>query len=269
MITLEDVHFYIGDHHIIKGVSFSVDEGETIAIIGASGSGKSTLLKLMLGLYKPTSGSVRIDGTEISSLKEKEIRAVRRRIGMVFQDGALFDSLTVGENVGYYLLEHSNLKLSDVEDEVIHMLDFVGLNPAIRDSLPDELSGGMQRRVAIARSLVSTHPKIMLYDEPTTGLDPQATKRISNIILKIREPRKVSQVVVTHQIADAFRVADRFIMIEDGRKIFDGGGKDLLRSQNEDIIKFLEPFNRAIARQNELVMEMNNHHEKSWQSKVE
>jgi len=258
MIRLEDVHFHIEDNHIIKGVSLQIGEDETIALIGQSGSGKSTILQLILGLYTPTSGKVLIDGIDISRLKEQELREVRKRIGMVFQAGALFDSLTVGENVGYYLLEHSRMKLSDIEDEVVSMLDFVGLDPSIRDRLPDELSGGMQRRVAIARALVSTHPKVMLYDEPTTGLDPQMTKRITDIILKLRNARSVSQVVVTHQIADAFRVADRFLMIEDGEKIFDGRGRKLLNSEDERIISFLEPFNNAIARQNELIEEINN-----------
>jgi len=258
MIELHDVHFHIADNHIIRGVSMNIDEGETVAIIGQSGSGKSTILKLMLGLHRPTSGRVVIDGIDITDLKERKLRDVRKRMGMVFQDGALFDSLTVGENVGYYLLEHSGMKQEDIEKEVIDMLEFVGLEPDIRDRLPDELSGGMQRRVAIARALVSTRPKVMLYDEPTTGLDPQMTLRISNIVLKLRETRNVSQIVVTHQIADAFRVADRFIMIEEGHKIFDGSGKKLLSSNDESIINFLQPFNNAIARQNELMMEMNN-----------
>lgn len=258
MIELERVDFRIGDHHIIKDVSFSVQEGETVAIIGASGSGKSTLLKLILGLYTPTSGAVRIDGVDISRLNAKRIREVRKQIGMVFQDGALFNSLTVGENVGYYLLEHSNLKLTDIEEEVIGMLEFVGLDPALRDSLPDELSGGMQRRVAIARALISTRPRIMLYDEPTTGLDPQMTERVTKILLKIREPRDVAQIVVTHQITDAFQVAERFIMIDSGRVVFDGTGRDLLNSESTAIIGFLGPFNSSVARHCELLEEVNN-----------
>ncbi len=258
MIELKDVNFSIENKDIIKGVSFSVQDGETVCIIGASGSGKSTLLKLMLGLYAPTSGSVRIDGVEISRLSAKQIRDVRKQIGMVFQDGALFNSLTVGENVGYYLMEHSNLKLADIEEEVINMLEFVGLDPNLMDSLPDELSGGMQRRVAIARALMSTRPKIMLYDEPTTGLDPPMSERVTNILLKIREPRNVTQIVVTHQIADAFHVAERFIMIDSGGLIFDGVGKELLKSKDPAIIEFLGPFNSALARQYELLEDVNN-----------
>jgi phospholipid/cholesterol/gamma-HCH transport system ATP-binding protein len=258
MIVLDNVDFYIEGHHIIRDVSFTIDEGETVAVIGESGSGKSTLLKLILGLYTPTSGSVLIDGVDISKLNAKEIREVRKQIGMVFQDGALFDSLTVGENVGYYLMEHSNLKLEDIEEEVISMLNFVGLDPELRDSLPDELSGGMQRRVAIARALISTRPRIMMYDEPTTGLDPRMLARVSNIILKISEPRNVSQIIVTHQIADAFHLAKRFIMIDSGRIIFDGGGNQLLKSQNENIIKFLRPFNASLTRHYEMLEEVNN-----------
>lgn len=256
MISLEDVHFHIGENHIIRGISFDVAEGEIVAIIGASGSGKSTLLKLILGLYSPTSGQVHVDGTDITTLKERKLRKIRKRMGMVFQDGALFDSLTVGENVGYYLLEHSGMKLADIEEEVITMLHFVGLDPKLIDRLPDQLSGGMQRRVAIARALVSTRPKVMLYDEPTTGLDPRATKRITDIINRISKPKATSQVVVTHQITDAFRVSDRFIMLDEGEKIFDGTGKELLSSKDENIIKFLGPFNSVIEKHCRLLAEM-------------
>jgi phospholipid/cholesterol/gamma-HCH transport system ATP-binding protein len=258
VILLDDVHFSIGSQRIIRGISFEILAGETVAIIGASGSGKSTLLKLILGLYSPNSGKVLIDGIEISKMKEYKLRAVRKRIGMVFQDGALFDSLTVGENIGYYLLEHSKMKLKDIEEEVENMLEFIGLDSELRDRMPDELSGGMQRRVAIARALVSLKPKVMLYDEPTTGLDPVSTKRMTDIICKISEPHETAQVIVTHQIADAFRVADRFIMIDNGRKVFDGNGKSLLSSKDEDIISFLGPFNAVIARHCEMLAESNN-----------
>jgi phospholipid/cholesterol/gamma-HCH transport system ATP-binding protein len=258
MISLSNVQFYIDEHHIIKGITFAIGEGETVAVIGQSGSGKSTILKLILGLYEPTSGDVVVDGINLGHLSERDLRQIRKRIGMVFQDGALFDSLTVGENVGYYLLEHSKLKLTDIDGEVVNMLEFVGLDPLIRDRLPDELSGGMQRRVAIARALMSTKPRIMLYDEPTTGLDPQATKRITDIMLRIREQRNVTQVIVTHQIADAFRVADRFIMVEDGRIVFDGSGKELLSASHESIISFLGPFNTAVAKHCELLEETGN-----------
>jgi len=257
MIRLEDVNFKIGNNHIIRDLSLEITEGETVSVIGQSGSGKSTILKLILGLYQPTSGNVFIDEVDISNLKESKLREVRKQIGMVFQAGALFDSLTVGENIGYYLLEHSKMKLEDIADEVIQMLEFVGLPASIIDRLPDQLSGGQQRRVAIARALISTKPKIMLYDEPTTGLDPQMTKRITKLILKIREPRNVAQIVVTHQIADAFHIADRFIMISEGDKIFDGSGKELLRSSNTDIIKFLGPFNDVVSRHCELLSEVN------------
>ncbi len=256
MISLEDVHFYIGDNHIIRGISFDIAEGETVAIIGASGSGKSTLLKLILGLYYPTSGQVFVDGIDISSMKERKLRKIRKRMGMVFQDGALFDSLTVGENIGYYLLEHSKMKLADISDEVSAMLEFVGLDPELIDRLPDELSGGMQRRVAIARALVSTRPQVMLYDEPTTGLDPRATKRITDIINKIGDQKTTAQIVVTHQITDAFRVSDRFIMIDSGEKIFDGTGKQLLSCKDQNIIKFLGPFNSVIEKHCRLLAEM-------------
>jgi len=263
MIRLENIEYYIGDIHIIRDVSLEVDEGETLSIIGQSGSGKSTLLKLILGLSRPTSGRVYIDNIDITDMKEVQLREVRKRIGMVFQAGALFDSLTVGENVGYYLLEHSSMKLSDISEEVQQMLSFVGLPAEIIDRLPDELSGGQQRRVAIARALLSTKPRIMLYDEPTTGLDPEMTDRIVNLIMKIKEPRNVSQIVVTHQIADAFNLADRFVMIDGGRKIFDGDGKRLLGSTDESIVKFLRPFNSVVSKHCELLTQVNGYNETS------
>ncbi len=257
MIRLQNVDYHIGEAQIIKDFSLEIGEEETVAIIGQSGSGKSTLLRLILGLSRPTQGRVYVDEIDITDMKEEQLREVRKRIGMVFQAGALFDSLTVGENVGYYLLEHSSMKLVDISDEVEQMLSFVGLPKGIIDRLPDELSGGQQRRVAIARALISTKPQIMLYDEPTTGLDPEMTERIIRLIMKIKEPRNVAQVVVTHQIADAFNLADRFIMIDAGRKIFDGNGKQLLRSTNDNIIKFLRPFNAVVSKHCELLAQVN------------
>ncbi len=257
MIRLENVYFRIGDSEIIRDLSLRITEGETVAVIGQSGSGKSTILKLILGLHRPTSGKVIIDDIDISQLREYKLREVRKHIGMVFQEGALFDSLTVGENVGYYLLEHSRMRLEDISEEVLQMLEFVGLPADTIDRLPDQLSGGQQRRVAIARALISTKPRIMLYDEPTTGLDPEMTKRITNLILKIKEPRNVAQIVVTHQIADAFFIADRFIMIAEGRMVFDGSGKELLRSDNADIIRFLGPFNDVVSRHCGMLSEVN------------
>jgi phospholipid/cholesterol/gamma-HCH transport system ATP-binding protein len=176
-------------------------------------------------------------------MKENQKREVRKGIGMVFQDGALFDSLTVGENVGYYLLEHTKLNWEEIEERVRRMLGFVGLDAdEIIDKLPEELSGGMQRRVAIGRALLSTNPTVMLYDEPTTGLDPQSTETVLDLINKLTQHRRISTIVVTHEIADAIAVANRFMLIWEGELIFDGSTNDLRDSTDSRVRSFLEPF---------------------------
>ncbi|MBK7141233.1 MAG: ATP-binding cassette domain-containing protein [bacterium] len=167
---------------------------------------------------------------------------------MVFQDGALFDSLTVGENVGYYLLEHSQMAWPDIEAKVREMLGFVGLDAdEIIDKLPEQLSGGMQRRVAIGRALLSTDPKVMLYDEPTTGLDPQSSETVLELINKLTGQRQISTIVVTHEIADAFAVANRFMLIWGGELVFDGNVDELRTSSDERVRSFLEPFRTSFA----------------------
>jgi phospholipid/cholesterol/gamma-HCH transport system ATP-binding protein len=166
---------------------------------------------------------------------------------MVFQDGALFDSLSVWENVAYYLLENSKMPLNEIGDKAIQMLGFVGLDAdEIMYKLPEHLSGGMQRRVAIGRALLSTDPSLMLYDEPTTGLDPQAAEKILQLIMKLQSEKELSTIVVTHQIADAICVADRFIVIVDGVLAFDGNLEELRDSKDIRVMKFLEPFKASI-----------------------
>ncbi|UCD17602.1 MAG: ATP-binding cassette domain-containing protein [Candidatus Zixiibacteriota bacterium] len=247
MIEFRDVNYAIGDKQILKHVSFRIPAGEPRIIVGHSGSGKSTILRLILGLACPTSGEIIIDGQNICGLEEKRLREIRRQIGMVFQDGALFDSMTVGENVGYYLLEHTEMKLDEIEDNVRQMLGFVGISDEYLDRLPDELSGGMQRRVAIGRALLSTNPKIMLYDEPTTGLDPQMTTNIISLINRLMEHRHVTSIIVTHQIADAFKIGDRFIFIDAGEVAFDGDVNGLRDSKDPRVVEFLGPFRKSIA----------------------
>lgn len=250
MIEFQNINYSIGDKQIIKDISFSIPNGEPRVIMGQSGSGKSTILRLILGLIYPDNGDILIDGQSICRMKEKELRKIRKRIGMVFQDGALFDSLTVGENVGYYLLEHSKMKLDDIEEKVVEMLGFVGLSVEIIDRLPEELSGGMQRRVAIGRALLSTDPKIMLYDEPTTGLDPQMTRNVINLINRLREVKNVTSIVVTHQISDALEMADKFIIIDSGEVAFDGDISQLREADDPRVLSFLGPFRESVANVN-------------------
>lgn len=246
MIDLKNVNFAYEDKPVLKNVSISIDEGEALVIMGPSGSGKSTILRLILGLETPQQGEVLIDGQNISQLNESEKREIRKKIGMVFQQGALFDSLLVGENVGYYLLEHSKLPMSEITERVIQMLGFVGLDAEeIINKLPEQLSGGMQRRVAIGRALLSTDPKIMLYDEPTTGLDPLATSNVISLINKLHDERKIASITVTHQIADALEVGDRFVVVAEGEIVLDGTLEQLRDSADPRVTEFLEPFQAA------------------------
>lgn len=243
MIQFRNVNFAYDERPILKDISLDISSEESLVIMGPSGSGKSTILRLLLGLDCPQSGTILVNGRDICRMKEKEKAEVRQRIGMVFQDGALFDSLTVGENVGYYLLELTRTPIEEVEKRVREMLGFVGLDPdQVIDQLPDQLSGGMQRRVAIARALVSTNPQIMLYDEPTTGLDPQAIENVLTLINKLSATKKISSIMVTHQIVDAFSVADRFIVVDEGEKVFDGSPEELRASEDKQVQAFLAPF---------------------------
>lgn len=249
MIELRNVHFaYDETQPILKDINLRVDQSESVVIMGPSGSGKSTILRLILGLECPQQGAVFVDDQNICLMKEPEKRIVRKRIGMVFQDGALFDSLSVGENVGYYLLEHTNLSWQEVESKVVEMLGFVGLNvDEVINKLPEHLSGGMQRRVAIGRALLSTNPSVMLYDEPTTGLDPPATEQVLQLINKLTDEKKISTIVVTHQIADAIAMASRFIVIHGGEVAYDGDLEGLRICDDVRVQSFLEPFRSSFA----------------------
>ena len=243
MIELRNVNFSYEERPILRDVSFTIDDNETVVIMGPSGSGKSTILRLILGLECPQSGQVIIDGQNICVMKGKPLREIRKQIGMVFQDGALFDSLTVGENVGYYLFEFTKMREAEIEEKVREMLGFVGLDADdILDKLPDQLSGGMQRRVAIGRALLSTNPKIMLYDEPTTGLDPTAIENVLELINKLAAHKQLCTIVVTHQIVDAFSIAKRFIIVDSGEIVFDGSPDELRCCQDGRVAAFLAPF---------------------------
>jgi len=213
IISFRDVHLSF-DRPILQGVSFDLAPGTTKIVLGGSGSGKTTILRLILGLLKPDSGSIHVDGTEVGRLGEEELRPFRLKIGMVFQEGALFDSLTVGENVGYRLVEDGEMPEEEIEVRVREMLGFVGLEK-FYGRMPAELSTGQRRRVAFARALVA-RPQIMLYDEPTTGLDPITATTITDLIAKVRDLDGVTSILVTHQLRDAFNVARTFMAKEDG-----------------------------------------------------
>jgi phospholipid/cholesterol/gamma-HCH transport system ATP-binding protein len=260
VISFRDVHLSF-DRPILKGISFDLGPGTTKIVLGGSGSGKTTILRLILGLLKPDSGTIVVDGTEVSVLSEEEMRPVRMKIGMVFQEGALFDSLTVGDNVGYRLVEEGELEEAEIEERVREMLGFVGLAP-FYERMPSDLSGGQRRRVAVARALVA-RPQIMLYDEPTTGLDPITATNLTDLIAKVRDLDGVSSIMVTHQLRDAYNVArtfvlrrgdeyvtsvvadmsilegTEFLMLQEGQVRFEGSPHELQTSADPYIREFL------------------------------
>jgi phospholipid/cholesterol/gamma-HCH transport system ATP-binding protein len=213
IISFRDVELSF-DRPILQGVSFDLAPGTTKIVLGGSGSGKTTILRLILGLLKPDSGSIHVDGTEVGRLGEEELRPFRLKIGMVFQEGALFDSLTVGENVAYRLVEDGEMPEDEIEARVREMLGFVGMEK-LYGRMPSALSGGQRRRVAFARALVA-RPQIMLYDEPTTGLDPITATTITDLIAKVRDLDGVTSILVTHQLRDAFNVARTFMARQNG-----------------------------------------------------
>jgi len=239
MIKFDRVICSLGDHLVLNDISFDVQEGEILVILGASGSGKTTILRLILGLIRPDSGKIFVDAEDITRMTERKLMKVRQKIGMVFQEGALFDSLTVGENVAFSLREQGTMSEEAIEERVRKLLGFVDMAEAI-DMVPDELSGGMKRRVGIARALAAHDPKIMLYDEPTTGLDPITAHTICRLVVKLRDLEKVCSIMVTHQLKDAFKVATRFIVLGDCRIIFEGTGEDLKTSTDPYIQKFFQ-----------------------------
>ncbi len=242
------MNYSIGGRVILENVSFTVSQGTTKVVMGPSGIGKSTILRLILGLIRPQSGDIYVQGKSVVHAGHDERNEIRRRIGMVFQNGALFDSLTVGENVGYSLIEHGHQSRAEVEPRVRTMLKRVGLDPdVLLDRLPDELSVGMQRRVAIARALASNDPQVMLYDEPTTGLDPISVEMITDIILRLREELHVSAIVVTHEIPHALKVGNQFLFLYDRRVAFEGTSQELAESDVPDLVRFLEPFKISLA----------------------
>jgi len=263
MIKFNNVTKIFNDEVVLKDLSFTINQGDTKIILGESGSGKSTILKLILGLIRPDAGSIFIEGQDISNMRERELVAIRRQIGMVFQEGALFDSLSVRDNVGYRLYEEGLKSEEEIDAIVAELLGFVGLEDAI-DKMPAELSGGMKRRVGIARALVDT-PKIVLYDEPTSGLDPITKRTIVELMIKLRDLEGVTTVFVTHDLPAAVTVASKYaytakdgtislqvgnevsdrinvsyIMLHEARMCFEGNLRQLLESRKPYIRTFIE-----------------------------
>jgi phospholipid/cholesterol/gamma-HCH transport system ATP-binding protein len=237
MILFDKVSFSYGPQQVLRGVSFSISSNERVAILGASGEGKTTILKLILGLFRPDSGRIVIDGEDIADKTEEELREVRMKFSIVFQEGALFDSLNVKENVAFCLREYRRMSEEEIDRKVRELLRMVGLEEAM-GMMPEELSGGMHRRVAIARSLAAFEPRMFLYDEPTTGLDPANADMICKLILDLSKKVK-GFILVTHKVFDAVKVADRFLVLKSGSIIFDGNKEKLIRTPVPEIQTFL------------------------------
>ena len=217
MIKIKNVSKYFGTKAALKNINLEISNGETLAIIGGSGSGKSTLLKLMIGLLQPTEGEIWIGNDEISKMDEDAITKIRLKMGMVFQYSALFDSMTVGDNVAFGLVEHTNLDKNKIHKIVLEKLKQVGLE-GVENLMPNELSGGMKKRVSLARA-IAFEPEIIFYDEPSSGLDPIMTNKIDELIIETQRALKVTSIVVTHDMVSACRIADRIAMIYNGELI--------------------------------------------------
>ncbi|MEN6412096.1 MAG: ABC transporter ATP-binding protein [Veillonellales bacterium] len=237
MIKLVNVTMSFGNKHVLEGVSLEVAEGETMVIIGPSGSGKSTLLRLIVGLMKPSDGEIWIDNQEISRLGEAELNRIRLNMGMVFQYSALFDFMSVGENVAFGLRQHTTMTEEQIARVVRRKLQMVGLSGQ-ENVMPNELSGGMKKRVSLARA-TAIDPKIILYDEPTAGLDPIMSNTIDQMIVSTQRIMGVTSVVVTHQMSSAFNIADRIAMIYEGRIVEVGTVEQIRNSENEIVRRFI------------------------------
>jgi phospholipid/cholesterol/gamma-HCH transport system ATP-binding protein len=238
VIELDNVSLAF-DQPVLENISFKAFEGETVAIVGESGTGKSTALKLILRLLMRQSGRVLVDGQDIAHLSFEEALQVRQKMGMVFQGAALFDSLTVLENVAYPLREHTDQADDEIERRVREKLEFVDLEPdEVLEKLPSELSGGMRKRVGIARG-IANDPEIMLYDEPTSGLDPLTTGTITRLIMKLQRELRVTSIVVSHDIRSVFRMATKVALLYDRRIVFFGTPEDMAAAEDQYIRDFL------------------------------
>ncbi len=240
VVMLRDIRLTYGSHVVLDEIGFSVRRGETMCVLGGSGVGKSTILKLILHLEEPDSGHVEVLGHDLETSGRAEIFETRQRMGMVFQGSALFDSLSIFDNVGFPLFEHTGLPVEEIRRRVREALSFVDLDyRRVESLLPSELSGGMKKRVAIARAIVH-RPEILLFDEPTSGLDPITTRTIDNLIVKLRRELHVSSIVVTHDTRSACRIANRIALLQSGRIIFIGTPAEMLASDDAYVRKYLE-----------------------------
>lgn len=246
ILSVQDLAISFGSHQVLTGINLQVPRGQTLAIIGESGCGKTVLLKTLIRLIEPTSGTVLFDGQDLSQLDIHELSRQRTRFGFIFQQAALFDSMTIGQNVAFPLLQHTQLSEEEIHHRVLNQLADVGLPDSVLDKKPAELSGGMRKRVGVARALM-LNPELVLYDEPTTGLDPIVSDVINELILRSRRRYCVTSIIVTHDMRTARKVADRVVMLYptsrlaagESQIIFDGPPSELDRTEDKRVVQFV------------------------------
>lgn len=238
MIHLKNLHKSFGPQDVLKGVNLEIPDGKITVIIGRSGEGKSVLLKHLMYLIRPDQGEVMVDGTDLASLADRDLKEFRKKFGMLFQHAALFDSLNVFDNVAFPLVEHSDMTEGKIKERVHEVLSLVGLKN-VDQKLPSELSGGMRKRVGLARA-IALMPKILLYDEPTTGLDPIMTDAIDQLILNTQKQLGITSVVISHDIKATFKIADKVAMLHEGEILLEGNERVFHQSKNSFVKAFLE-----------------------------
>jgi len=239
LIKIKNLKKKFGDREVLKGINLDIKSEKTTVVLGVSGGGKSTIIKHIIGLLKADSGEIWIDNRDITKIDEKTLMEIRKDVGFLFQNGALFDSMNVEQNVAFPLVEHTNMSRREISKEVNRLLDIVGLNPDIVNRLyPDELSGGMKKRVGLARTL-ALKPKAILYDEPTSGLDPITSDLISQLIIKLQHELKTTSVLITHDMNEAFKCADYLAMLYEGEIIAYDTNENFKKIENPVIKKFI------------------------------
>jgi phospholipid/cholesterol/gamma-HCH transport system ATP-binding protein len=251
LIEVEDVSKSFGTNLVLENISLTLSEGETLTVLGKSGVGKSVLLKVIVGLMPMDSGIVKYEGKSIADATEKQLNEIRKNIGFLFQGGALFDSMSVGENLNMVLHKHTDLPLEEREARIVKALELVGLSDKL-DEMPSALSGGQKKRAGLARSII-LKPKLILYDEPTTGLDPITASSIAEMILSLQTELKVAAIVVTHDLPTAFTVSDRTIVLESGKKIYDGPVEGLSNIHHNHLDEFLNAAKLDRSRREEII----------------
>jgi len=237
MIEIINLHKSFVKNHVLRGVDLTVEKGESMVVIGGSGSGKSVLLKHIIGILKPDDGRVMVDGVNISTLKENELYEERKKFGMLFQMAALFDSMTVWENVGFSLLRSQKMNINEAKAIAAEKLRLVGL-AGVEELMPSELSGGMKKRVGLARA-IAHEPEILLYDEPTTGLDPIMADAINELIIEMKQRLSVTSIAITHDMNSAYKIADRIAMLYEGKIVETGTPEEIRNTANPVVRQFI------------------------------